>query len=408
MNAIVGPTDNGKSAIVRAIKWVLYNKPSGTEYIRNGATKCIVIAEFSDGTIITRTRGVTSPNAYDITYPDGRTQHFESFGVNPPEEVLVAHGMIQVNIGSSVVSLNMADQLDGPFMLQESSGTRADMIGAVAHTGILDAAIKDVNSDVRVNKIKTTDLDKDIIKLEESLKAYDGLDAIGQVLSEVKLAMSALELEFDDFTTVFALDSRWQKATQEQAAQEARIKSYQVFDTMADDVSKLADILMNYKAVLSVYNKRENEQGRLNAANITLEKYKDCGTLLVQLDELMQKLAIYGNIRNKTSALSEAKKKVDTNQTVVDTYNGMGEASLLFDNLQTIVRGHGKVFDIQTRLINTELRQRTTSNTIKNIQYAFDESVSGYQDAVAAAGKCPVCFGEIGKDDLERIKQNLV
>ena len=34
LNAIIGPSDSGKSAIIRAIKWVLYNEPSGDFFIR--------------------------------------------------------------------------------------------------------------------------------------------------------------------------------------------------------------------------------------------------------------------------------------------------------------------------------------------------------------------------------------
>lgn len=33
LNVIVGPSDNGKSAIIRALKWVLFNEPKGTDFI---------------------------------------------------------------------------------------------------------------------------------------------------------------------------------------------------------------------------------------------------------------------------------------------------------------------------------------------------------------------------------------
>lgn len=36
LNVIVGPSDSGKSAIIRAIKWALYNEPSGNYFIREG------------------------------------------------------------------------------------------------------------------------------------------------------------------------------------------------------------------------------------------------------------------------------------------------------------------------------------------------------------------------------------
>lgn len=36
LNAIVGPTDSGKTAVFRSLKWVLYNEPQGDYFIREG------------------------------------------------------------------------------------------------------------------------------------------------------------------------------------------------------------------------------------------------------------------------------------------------------------------------------------------------------------------------------------
>jgi DNA repair exonuclease SbcCD ATPase subunit len=52
LNVIVGPSDTGKSAVIRALKWVLYNEPSGDFFIREGETNCSVTIHISDGTIL--------------------------------------------------------------------------------------------------------------------------------------------------------------------------------------------------------------------------------------------------------------------------------------------------------------------------------------------------------------------
>ena len=41
-NVIVGPSDQGKTAILRAIRWVIYNDRRGTDFIRVGASKARV------------------------------------------------------------------------------------------------------------------------------------------------------------------------------------------------------------------------------------------------------------------------------------------------------------------------------------------------------------------------------
>ncbi|WP_035425703.1 AAA family ATPase, partial [Halalkalibacterium ligniniphilum] len=37
LNVIVGQSDSGKTSILRAIRWVLYNQPRGTDFMRVGA-----------------------------------------------------------------------------------------------------------------------------------------------------------------------------------------------------------------------------------------------------------------------------------------------------------------------------------------------------------------------------------
>ena len=52
LNIIVGASDSGKTAILRAIKWALYNDPAGDYFIREGATEASVSIFFSDKTSI--------------------------------------------------------------------------------------------------------------------------------------------------------------------------------------------------------------------------------------------------------------------------------------------------------------------------------------------------------------------
>ena len=79
---IVGPTDSGKTSIVRALKWVMYNQPAGTGFIRAGATASKVTVELTSGLRVTRLRSA-SLNQYRLRLPgDGHRgeQVFEGFG----------------------------------------------------------------------------------------------------------------------------------------------------------------------------------------------------------------------------------------------------------------------------------------------------------------------------------------
>ena len=49
INLIVGSSDAGKSAILRAVNFVFHNNLKGDSFIRHGTSECKVTLKFSDG-----------------------------------------------------------------------------------------------------------------------------------------------------------------------------------------------------------------------------------------------------------------------------------------------------------------------------------------------------------------------
>ena len=56
LNVLLGNSDTGKSAIVRAIRWLFYNEPAGDEFLQRGKSLVEVEAEFYDGSRLKRSR----------------------------------------------------------------------------------------------------------------------------------------------------------------------------------------------------------------------------------------------------------------------------------------------------------------------------------------------------------------
>lgn len=89
ITSIVGETDAGKSAIFRALQWVVLNQPTGDAFKRHGAGE--VRAQITwDGQKITRSRG--EQNQYRLD-----SQIFKAFGTNPPKDVTDLFRMTEVN-----------------------------------------------------------------------------------------------------------------------------------------------------------------------------------------------------------------------------------------------------------------------------------------------------------------------
>ena len=147
LTVIIGQTDQGKSAIIRALKWVLYNEPRGTDFITAGYRTCRVSLEMNDGTIITRERD-GNRNRY-ILIREGNEQIFEGFGHNIPLDIIKAHGIPKVHIDVDTTSMvNLAEQLEAPFLVSENGSNRAKALGRLIGIHIIDAAQRATLKDI--------------------------------------------------------------------------------------------------------------------------------------------------------------------------------------------------------------------------------------------------------------------
>lgn len=70
LNVILGNSDVGKTAILRAIKWALYNEPKGDYFIRQGERDVSVKVVFSNGVVVQRKK-TPSKNSYYLLDTSG-------------------------------------------------------------------------------------------------------------------------------------------------------------------------------------------------------------------------------------------------------------------------------------------------------------------------------------------------
>ncbi|MDI6632651.1 MAG: hypothetical protein QME13_09480, partial [Thermoanaerobacteraceae bacterium] len=168
---IVGPSDQGKTALLRALRWVLHNEPRGSDFVRVGADTCRVTVTFNDGTRITREKGPRS-NRY-VLEKDGEQQVFEAVGWDVPPAVKAAHGMAALQLDADTeISLNLGGQLEGPFLLEAPGTLRAKAIGQVIGAHIIDAAARDVLADEARAARDEAQLGRDMAAREKDLETF--------------------------------------------------------------------------------------------------------------------------------------------------------------------------------------------------------------------------------------------
>jgi exonuclease SbcC len=146
VTTIVGPSDVGKSAVIRALTWLATNRPSGTEFIRDKQKNTCVTLEVDDHTI-TRERS-KSWNRYTL---DGKV--FTAFGTEPPSEILTV-----LNLSD----LNFQAQHDAPFWFQESAPEVSRQLNQIVDLSIIDSTLANLDKGRRDALAKVKALEQEV------------------------------------------------------------------------------------------------------------------------------------------------------------------------------------------------------------------------------------------------------
>lgn len=148
ITCIIGASDVGKSAILRALRWVMTNQPAGDAFVRHGADVAFVELTV-DGRIVTRRRG-KSENVYLF---DKET--YKSFGAAAVPDTLARF----LNVGP----VNFQGQLDPPFWFLETAPQLSRNLNAIVNLGEIDEILATAAFEVRKAK-SVVDLTEERLK----------------------------------------------------------------------------------------------------------------------------------------------------------------------------------------------------------------------------------------------------
>ena len=176
VNVILGPSDNGKSALFRAICWALYNRPLGDEFCSYWAEKTQVTVLFKEpgglDTEIIRAKG-KQLNSYWLN-----GQEFKAFGADVPPDVLRLHNMDP--------DLNVQSQISPFFLLQGSSGEVAKYFNKVARLEDIDQVTKHLDQHSKTSRNKVAQAQVTIERYQDQLERYQALPDIQRMLLQTE------------------------------------------------------------------------------------------------------------------------------------------------------------------------------------------------------------------------------
>ena len=212
VNVIVGSSDSGKSAIIRALRWVTTCNPRG-DAIRSfwgGDTKVSITTH--EGHVIERTR-TNSINRYILRKNNDEELIFDAFGNNVPKEI--------EEILNLEEAINFQHQIDPPFLISETAGSTASHFNRMASLEKIDLGLKNtksmqnaVNSRIDIKIEERTKLreelkvfkylnhaEKDLVSLEEIKDIIGGKIESKETLEELTTELNELNISLVEIQT---------------------------------------------------------------------------------------------------------------------------------------------------------------------------------------------------------------
>lgn len=197
VNVIIGTSDCGKSAILRAMLWTIFNRPGGEQFRSRWGSDTAVDIELDNEKTISREKG--KENLYVISSSSLKKPiEFKAFGQSIPEEISNLFNISDINVQR---------QMDAPFLLSSTPGEVGKILNKAVKLDIIDVAQKNISSTLRQENNQLLNTRSTIASKQEELEKYTWLseaDLIIQKLESINLKILKTKGQTIDLTGVIS------------------------------------------------------------------------------------------------------------------------------------------------------------------------------------------------------------
>ena len=264
VNVIIGTSDHGKSSLIRALKWCMFNEPRGSDFCNWDVNReTSVKLEFDDGTSVSRFRTRTSAGGYRF-----RSEDLTSFTSGVP---------LEVSDAMCLGPINLMEQDDAVFLLASTGGQVSRLLNECAGLETMDRSLSSLNSSLRA---VNAELARETEYGEEARNRYDGYRNVPEIRKEAQTAQTLLnELELR-YRLVIAMDEMledWNRLEKERDSLPENLPDLELLDDQLADIRTLEKQLADMYVLTNLYG--ENTE----AYNSVMECLEDAEDKLKKL-----------------------------------------------------------------------------------------------------------------------------
>ena len=450
LNVIVGPSDSGKSAIIRGLKWVMYNEPSGDFFIREGEKECRVTLELSDGTLLQRYR-TKSKNGYKLIDNSGNENIYEGIGLTVPQEIIDVTGIRKIKLDTdSENAINLGEQLEGAFLLTEKASTRANAIGRLVGVDIVDDALRDVLRDIRSLNQTRKQKEETLQITNDKLSQFDYIDEIKETYSKASSLMEQVHSLNGRIEKLEGINRNLTGLSVEIFNNNAVLKDLENIteaETRLVSLKSKLDILSTYDRISKLYRENMINRDKLKNTIRLLSKFVEKSPLVTttelrvyKLTDLQRLAASVKKVDGEVERINIVAKKLEKIEHTTNLINSADILSLRYKELKSMRDKFYKILNSKERgilylreiqplldakkelqvledgstllkeLSLYQLKYSSIKKETLDLQSAMDKNdenlkniLEKYRNLLQQVEKCPYCLGDIDENTIEHI-----
>lgn len=353
VNIIVGKNMSGKSALLRALRLLLYNKPEGSDFVSWGDTNTEITIEYGDH-VIRRIKGKRK-NVYVV---DG--SEFTGFGRAVPKEVVDVLGVFPIRVDDVTYELNISSPHDPPFLVSETDAVKGKVFSRLGERLLgdlvrLDKAITRANTTLRGMNSESGVLADEISAAESAIDVFSPLDGV-----EGKLQMC---------------HSLLTRAT-----------------AMEGDVDRLRSHSEMFKQVTAGIE--------LGSRMVAVYDFVDLDSKVSEAFDLQRDLEVLTKSREYLIDIEATVNDLRAKRKVLDVIPEVAHAEKLLGELKSL-----RSLSLDLQRVDSAMGQAESAR--ERVSGQLNKVLLEYQERLLKAKRCPICFGPVDEHDIERILEEL-
>lgn len=312
VNCIVGSSDVGKTAIIRALRWLVWNRPSGDAFRSSWGGDTQVVVE-TNGNVVKRTKQSknTISNSYTVN-----GDLLDAIRTDVPDIVRKTLNFDEINL---------QNQFDGPFLLNNSPGEVAVHFNRIAHLDVIDTAVKNVQSWLKKIAQNIESDGNRITELESQLDQFQGLEEIDNRLAATeKLEQTRANIVVRTVSLTRLITNIVQTQDKVDELEDVTSKSKLIDGTIA-----LISSHQNVTATLSELRQHLTQTASLQRRQTDLERVIQLST---NVDTTLQHIEQRNEVKQRVTILLNSVSDIEqTNSDLIKTEQTAERLQMEFD-----------------------------------------------------------------------------